>query len=71
MQIRFRILGEVEIDNDVDCLDIDTSRQQIGTDQVSGDAVSEVVEDTIAVCLEHLRMRVEAGIAQFGYLLGK
>lgn len=60
VEVRLAILGEVEIDDDVDGLDVDTAREQIRTDKVAADAVAEVVENAVAVRLQHFGMRVEA-----------
>lgn len=66
MQVRFCIFREIKIDDDVDCLDIDASSEQIGADEVSADALAEIVEDAVSMSLEHLGVRVEAGISAFG-----
>lgn len=71
MQIRLSVLGEVEVDDDIDRLDIDTTGQQVGANEVSADTVAEVVEDAITVVLEHACMRVETGVAEFSNLLSK
>ena len=60
VEVRLRILGEVEVDDNVDSLDIDTTGQQIGADQVSRNAISEVVENAVAMLLQHSRMGIEA-----------
>ena len=59
MKIRLRILRKVEVDDHIHSLDIDTTSEKIGTDEITADAVAEVVEDAIAVGLEHFSMRVE------------
>lgn len=69
MQICFTILWEIKIDYDVDRLDIDTTGKQVRADQVSADPVPEVVEDSVAVRLQHFSMRVEARIAEFSDFL--
>lgn len=71
VQVGLRILGEVEVDDDVDRLNIDTASQQVRADEVTADAVAEIVEDPVAVLLKHSRVRVETGIAQFRNLLGQ
>lgn len=45
------VFREVEVYDDVDCLDIDTTRQQIRTHEVTADAVSEVVEHAVSMSL--------------------
>lgn len=69
MEVRFAVLGEVEVDDDVHGLDIDTTREEVGTDEVAAYTVAEVVEDAITMGLEHLCMGVETGVAQFGDFL--
>ena len=44
-------------------------RARTGADEVAADAVAEVVEDAISVCLEHFRVRVEAGESELGDFL--
>jgi len=66
MQVRFCIFREIKIDDDVDCLNIDASSEQIGADEVSADALAEIVEDAVSVSLEHLGVGVEAGVSAFG-----
>lgn len=60
MEIGFCMSREIKVDDDVDCLNINTAGQQVGTHQVTTGAVSKVVEYTIAVVLEHLRVRIVA-----------
>ena len=64
-------LGEVEVDNDVDRLDVDTSGEEIAADQVPAEAGSEVVEDSVTVSLSHLGVDVVARVAQLGDFLGQ
>lgn len=54
MKIGFGVFGEIKVDNDVDGLDIDTTGQQVGADEVSADTVPEIVENSVAVGLKHL-----------------
>jgi len=64
-------LGEVEVDDDVDRLDVDTSGEEIAADQVPAEAGPEVVEDSVAVSLGHLGVDVVAGVTQLSDLLGQ
>lgn len=66
VQVRLRILREVEVDDDVDGLNIDTASEEIRRHQVAASAVAEVVEDAVAVRLNHLGVNVEARISKFG-----
>ena len=65
------ILGEVEVDDDVYRLDVDTTSEQIRTDQVAANAIAEIVEDTVSGLLGHLGMTVKTGVAQLSNLLGE
>lgn len=71
MQICLGILGEIEVDDDVDGLDVDTTGQEIRADQVAADAVAEVVEHAVSGLLGHLGMAVEARVAKLRDLLGE
>jgi hypothetical protein len=71
VEISFRILWEVKVNNDVNSLDIDTTCEKVGTDEIAADSVAEVMEDTITVGLQHFCVRVETGIAQLCDLFGK
>lgn len=53
MEIGLGVLGEVEIDDHVDGLDINTSGQQVRTDEVSTRTVSELMEDSVSMALDH------------------
>ena len=71
MEVGLGHLREVEVDDDVDRLDVDTSGEEIAADQVPAEAGSEVVEDSVAVSLGHLGVDVVAGVAQLSDLLGQ
>lgn len=71
VQVRLGRFRKIKVDDDVDGLDVDTAGEQVGADEVAADAVAEVVEDAVAVRLEHARVRVEARVAEFGNLLGE
>ncbi len=62
VKIRFRILREVEVDDDVDGLDIDTTGEKVRADKISAHAITEVVENAITMALKHLGMGVEARV---------
>jgi hypothetical protein len=49
VQVCLAILGEVKVNDDVDGLDVDTTRKEIGTDKVAAYAVAEIVENTITM----------------------
>ena len=69
MEVGLRVLWKIEIDNNVDSLNIDTTGEQIGADEIAHCSVSEVVKYAISMLLQHLGMRVEARVAQLCDLL--
>lgn len=71
VQISLGILGEIKVDDNVYSLDINTTGEKIGADEVSADAVAEVVEDAVTSLLLHPSMTVKAGVAKFCYFLGE
>lgn len=71
MQIGLGHFREVEVNNHVDSLDVNTASEQVRADQVTTSTIAEVVEDSVAVLLTHLGVDVEARIAEFGDLLGE
>ena len=71
MEVGLGHLWEVEVDDDVDSLDVDTSGEEVAADQVPTEAGSEVVEDSVAVSLGHLGVDVVAGVTQLSDLLGQ
>lgn len=71
MKVCFRIFGEIEVDNDIYGLDINTSSKEIRTYEITANTIPEVMEDTVAVVLEHFRVRVETRVAKFRDFLGK
>lgn len=71
VQVGLCVLGEVEVYDHVNRLDIDTSGEQVRADKVSTDSVAEIVENTVTVVLEHARMRIEARVSQLSDLLSQ
>jgi len=71
VQIRLGHLWKVEVDDDIDCLDVDSSREEIRADEVPAEAGPEVVEDSVAVRLGHLGVDVVAGVAELSDLFGQ
>jgi hypothetical protein len=59
MEIGFCVFGEIEIDDNVDGLDVDTTGEEIGTDEIATDSLTEIVEDAITMSLKHFGVRVE------------
>ena len=71
MQVGLSHLGEVEVDDDVDSLNVDTSSEEIAAHEVPAEAGPEVVEDSVAVSLGHLGVNVVAGVTELSDLLGQ
>lgn len=71
MQVGFGVFGEVKVDDNIDGLDINTTSEEIRADKISTDAIAEIMEYTVTICLEHAGMTVETRIAEFGDFLGQ
>ena len=71
MKVRLSHLGEVEVDDDIDSLDVNTPGEEIAADEVPAEASSEVVEDPVPVSLGHLGVNVVAGVTELSDLLGQ
>jgi len=69
MQVRFGVLGEIKVDNDIHSLNIDTTSEKIRRDKITAGSASEVVEDAVSFRLLHAGVNVETGIAQLGDIL--
>jgi hypothetical protein len=59
VKIGLRVLGEIKVDDDIDSLNVNTTCEQIRTNEIPADTIAEIVEDAIAVRLKHLRMGIE------------
>lgn len=68
VKIGLGILGEIEVDDDVDSLNINTTGEEIRAHKIAAVSGPEVVEDTIAGLLKHAGVGVEARVAEFGDL---
>jgi hypothetical protein len=71
MEVGFWGFWEVEIYDDIDTLNIDTSGAQVGADQATTVSTSEVMEDFISVPLVHFSVDVVAWVVGFDDFLGK
>lgn len=71
MEICLGILREIEVDNHVDGLYINTASEQIRADQITTDAIAKVVEDPISIVLQHTCVGIEARITKLCDLLCK
>ena len=64
-------LRDLEVNHHIGCLDVDTTCEEIQTDEVPAQPGPEVVEDPVPVGLRHLGVDVVAGVAQLRDLLGQ
>ena len=71
MKVSFAIFREIKVDDNVYCLNINTTSKEIGADEVTAHAVAEVVENTITVGLQHFCMGVETRVTQLCYFLSQ
>ena len=71
MKICLGIFGEVEVDDDIDSLNINTTSEKIGADQISRNTSPKVVEDFVSILLKHLGVRIEAGVPELGDLFSQ
>ena len=71
MQICFRVLRKVKIDDNIDGLYIDPTSQEIRAHKITADSIAKVMKHPIAIVLQHLGMGVETGEAEFSDLLRK
>ena len=62
MQVCLSHLGEVEVDDDVDCLDVDTAGEEVTAHEVAAQAGAEVVEHSVTVSLANKNLYKEYNI---------
>lgn len=68
MQVSLSQFREIEINDDIDVRDINTSGHQIGGDEASAGVVAEVMVNAVTVLLVHLSVNVvarEAHVSDF------
>ena len=70
VEVSLRVLRKIEIDDNIYRLYVYASSKKVGTDEVTTDSVAEIMENTVAVVLQHASMRIEAGIPKLSDLLG-
>lgn len=63
MEICLAVLGEIKVDDDIDGLDINSTREKVRADEVAANTVAEVMENVVTVGLEHFRVRVETRVS--------
>jgi len=71
VQVSFSHFGEIEVNDHVHGLDVDTTSEQIGAHEVTAQPITEIVEDAVSVSLLHSGMNVIAGVAQLSNLLSQ
>lgn len=71
MEISLRILRKIEIDDHVHGLDVDTTSKKIRADKIAAYTVPEIMKDAVTIVLQHLGVRVKAGVSKFGDFLRK
>ena len=71
MEVGLRIFGEVEIDDNIHSLNVDTTGKKIRANKIAAYTVPEVMKYTVTVVLHHFGVRVEARVSEFGNLLRK
>lgn len=71
MEIGFSSLREVEIDDDIDGLNVNTTREKIRADKMAGSAIAEFVKDAVTIGLSHFGMNVKARVAELSDFLGE
>jgi hypothetical protein len=59
MEIGFCVFGKVEIDDDVDCLNVYSAGEEVCADEVTTDALTEIVKDAVSVGLQHFGVGIE------------
>ncbi len=71
MKIGLRILREIEIDDYVDSLNVYTTGEKVRANEIAAYTVPEVMKYTVTIVLQHLGVRVKAGVSKLGDLLRK
>lgn len=71
VEVGFRVAREIKVDDNVDGLNVDTTSEQIGANEIATISLTEVVENSVSVLLGHLRVDVVARIAELGDFLGE
>ena len=71
MEIGLCILREIEIDDHIHSLNVNTTSKKIRAYEVAANTVSKIVKHAVTVVLQHLGVRVEARVSKLGDFLGK
>lgn len=71
VEVGLAVPREVEVDDDVDGLDVDSSGAEIRADEAPALPLPEAVEDIVALLLGHFGVDVEAGVPDLEDFLGE
>lgn len=71
VQVGLSILGEIEVDHNVNRNDIDTTCEQVSTDETTSFSILEIMENSVSVRLCHSRVNEEARVTQLINLLSE
>ena len=71
VQVSLSILGEIEVDHNVNRNDIDTTCEQVSTDETASFSVLEIMENSVSIRLSHSRVDEEARVPQLVDLLSE
>lgn len=71
MQVGLSKAGVIEVDHDINAHDINTTSEQVSTNETAGISILKVVVNPVALVLLHARVDVEAAVAERMDLLGQ
>lgn len=60
VKVGLGVLRKVKVDDNIDRLNVNATREEVGADKVAAYAVSKIMEDAVTVMLKHSGMRIEA-----------
>jgi len=70
MEVVFHIGGEIEVDDDVNVVNVDTTGDEIGGSENTGVTITEVLHDLFTLTLGHVGVDGGDGVVGFVELLG-
>lgn len=71
MQICLGVLWEIKVDHHIDCLNVNSTGEQVRTDQVPTVTITEVMEHPVSVGLKHFRVNIKTRVPKLCNFLGK
>ena len=71
MKVGFGRFWKVEVNDNINGLNVNTTCEEVGGNEVTSRAIAELVEDAITMRLLHLSVDVKARVAEFGDLFGE